>query len=120
MRRTIIMAIIILVLAALILTLGPAACNKIRSMGAQNRVNTGQAGAGKESAVDAINTQGTTNARERAGDEQTKQSLEEIRNAKGADAPVDPGVNNAGRRGLCAIAAYRNDPKCRVREPASK
>ena len=35
-----------------------------------------------------------------------------IQTAPGADQGLDPGLNAAGRRGLCAYRAYRNDPAC--------
>lgn len=35
-----------------------------------------------------------------------------IRNAPGADAPVDPALAAAGRRGLCRYAAYAGRPEC--------
>ena len=36
----------------------------------------------------------------------------EIRNAKGADAPVDPAVRDAGLASLCRRAAYRSSERC--------
>lgn len=44
-----------------------------------------------------------------------------IQAAAGAAAPVDPALNDAGRRGLCGYAAYLNDAGCaglRVSHPA--
>ena len=35
-----------------------------------------------------------------------------IQTAPGADQGLDPGLNAAGRRGLCAYQAYRGDPDC--------
>lgn len=32
--------------------------------------------------------------------------------APGADAPINPDLNDAGRRGLCDYAAYADDPSC--------
>ena len=32
--------------------------------------------------------------------------------APGADAPLDPRLNDAGRRGLCRFSAYAGDPDC--------
>jgi len=35
-----------------------------------------------------------------------------IEAAPGASALIDPGLNDAGRRGLCRYAAYAGDPGC--------
>lgn len=39
-------------------------------------------------------------------------NVHDIDAAPGADAPLDPRLNDVGRRGLCRLAAYRDDPEC--------
>ena len=114
MQRTMAMALIIVALLVTIVIAAPAACNKIRSMGAQSRVDKGQIEALSNSAVDAIGTQGASAARERASQTLTRANEKEIRNAKGADAQVDPAVRDAGLRSLCRRAAYRDSERCRL------
>ncbi|KQY96399.1 hypothetical protein [Brevundimonas sp. Root1423] len=41
-----------------------------------------------------------------------RENENDIRNAPGADARVDPALAAAGRRGLCRYEAYRNRPEC--------
>jgi len=107
---------IIIVFAAVvaIAVIGPAACNKIRSQGAQNRLNEGQTGALTNSAADAVATQGKANARERSSEDLTRSNDRDIRNAEGASDQAKPAVDSAGRRALCLRDAYRDRPECRV------
>jgi hypothetical protein len=102
-------AIVILVL----LLVGPAACNAIRSKGAQVRLQGEQIEALGNSAKDAIATQGAAGDRERASEELSRTNEEEIRNADGASEVVKPGVRDAGRRSLCRRASHRHKPECR-------
>lgn len=89
-------------------------CQQARQRAAESRLEREQGTAAVESGKDALATQGAAYERERAIDQQAQQSIEEIHDARGANSAVDPAVNNAGRRGLCAIAAFRNDPKCKL------
>lgn len=114
MQRMLATGLLILALLVTILIAGPTACNKIRSMGAQGRLQQGQTEALSNSAGDAIAAQGAAAARERASEELTRTNEEEIRNAKGADAQVDPAVRDAGMRSLCRRAAYRDSERCRL------
>lgn len=90
---------------------------KSRSQAAQSRVEASQAQAAHDSAAEAINAVAASGAREAASDELTRTNEEEIRNAKGANAPVDPASRDAGLRALCRRAAYSDDPKCRLLKP---
>jgi hypothetical protein len=110
-------------LAALILLVTVPAllvrsCDRHRSEGAQAKVDRGQAGAFANSSADAVQTLGNAAARERTSDDLSRTNEEEIRNANGASAPVDPAVRNAGLRSLCRRAAYRDSPRCKLLEPA--
>jgi FtsZ-interacting cell division protein ZipA len=103
-----------------IIAFGVHSCDQRRSKAAQSRVERSQAEAAQNSARDAINAVAASNARETASEDLTRSNEKEIRNAQGADAHVGAGVNTAGRNSLCRRAAYRDDPKCRVRKPASR
>ena len=65
-----------------------------------------------ESGKDAVGTVGAQQAAEAASDRLSAENEKDIRNAKGADASVDPAVRDATLRSLCKRAAYRLDPKC--------
>lgn len=84
---------------------------------AQSGVDQGQHGALQQSAADAVNTQGAVNANTMASEDLTRRNAEEIRNAKGADAAVDPAVRDAGLRALCRRPSAAHDPACRVFQP---
>jgi hypothetical protein len=101
------------ILLLVLLFAGPAACNAIRTKGAQVRLQGEQIDALGNSAKDAIATQGAASARERASEDLTKTNDEEIRNADGASDKVNPAVRDAGRRSLCRRPSYRDKPECR-------
>lgn len=79
---------------------------------AQARVDASQGKAKDDSGKDAVATVAASGAREAAIAEVTRANETEIRNAKGADAGVDPAVRDAGLRSLCRRASAQNDPKC--------
>ena len=107
-------------IAALMLLAGPAACNKIRSMGAQAKVNGAQSNAFVNSAGDAVETIGNANSRERSSDDLTATNSKEIHDAPGAKVQVDPAVDNAGLRSLCRRAAYRDSERCKLHNPLAQ
>lgn len=92
-------------------------CQQSAQHAAESRLQQGQMGALSNSAQDALATQGNVAANATASEDLSRTNAEEIRNAKGADARVDPAANAAGLRALCRRAAYRDSPKCRVRDP---
>jgi hypothetical protein len=94
-------------------------CDKHRNEAAQARVDQGQKGALANSAADAIDTVGNAAARERASDDLTRSNAEEIRNAPGANAPINPAAHDAGLRALCRRQAYRDSKRCRLLQPHS-
>jgi hypothetical protein len=114
LSRTVTLAVTAAVLALVLILAGPAACNKIRSMGAQARLQEERGQAFGNSAADAIAVQGAAAARERAAEELTRTNEQEIRNAQGATEAVDPAVRDAGRRSLCRRPAYRDSEQCRL------
>lgn len=87
-------------------------CSAARTAGTEAKLATGQAGAAIQSGADAVDTIGNTQANEAAADITTKENDDEIRNAPGASAPVDPAVRDAGLRSLCRRASYRSNPQC--------
>lgn len=114
--RTIALVVLALFLVVLLVA-GPAGCRKLRSLGAQNKVTQGQLGASHNSAADAIATTGNTAAGERASEEMTRANDKEIRNAPGANDPVNPAARDAGLRSLCRRPAYRDSERCRLLQP---
>lgn len=120
LRSSLIMAGVIIVLVLLAVTLGPAACNRIRSQGAQNRLNQGETEALANSAHDAVETQGKANRRETESEALTRSNEKEIRDAEGANDAVNPGVNAAGLRSLCRRSAYRDSQRCKLLNAPAK
>lgn len=76
------------------------------------KLNANVAGAALESGTDAVGTVGAQHASEGAVDALTRENDHEIRNAPGADAPVDPAAHAAGIRSLCKRAANRQRAEC--------
>jgi len=103
-------ALVVLALLAAILV--QRSCGAARTAHAAAKLAAGQAGAAIASGHDAADTIGNRMADDRAADTITRENDDAIRNARGADAPVDPAADAVGRRGLCKRAAYRRDPQC--------
>ena len=110
---------VMLAFAAMVLA-GPAACKRASRIAAEQRVEREQRGAAADNARDAIASASAANERERKSDELTIRNQLEIRNAQGADMPVDPHAARAGLDGLCRRAAYRDSERCRLRGAASR
>lgn len=111
-------ALVLVVVAVLILLWGPAACQKIRSLTAQGRMDKEQSGAFHNSAADAVGTQGEANKRESESEATTRSNERTIRDAEGANDAVNPAVRDAGFASLCKRASFRNSPTGRLRCPA--
>jgi Flp pilus assembly protein TadB len=90
---------------------------KSRSQGAQARVEHEQTQALSNSANDAVATVARSGEASAASEALTRSNEQEIRHAKGADAPVDPAARDAGLRSLCRRAAYRGSERCKLLEP---
>jgi uncharacterized protein HemX len=105
--------VVVALLIVLAATLGPAACQKIRSLSAQQKVTQGQLTATQNSAADAVNTATGVGANAAASEELGRKNSEQIHAAPGANDRVNAGVDAAGRAALCRRAAYRDDPKCK-------
>jgi FtsZ-interacting cell division protein ZipA len=92
---------------------GLSQCQKRRSEAAQARVERSQAEAASKSAEDAIGTVRRSGESEKASEELTRSNEKEIRNAEGANDPVNSAVRDAGLTALCKRQAYRNNPRCK-------
>jgi hypothetical protein len=106
----ILLALAVLALLAAIMV--QRSCSAVRTASSAAKLATGQAGAAIASGHDAADAIGNRMAGDAAGDAITRENDDAIRNAHGADAPVDPDASAAGLRGLCRRAAYRRDPQC--------
>lgn len=113
----------VLIIGALILLLGLSVWGGLtawqhwRSAASQSRVDTGQSGALRDSAVDALNTQASGVRYEEHIREIDRVHEKEILNAPGAKQEVDDGVYDAFVRSVCSRASAREDPACGVRQP---
>ena len=112
--------IMIAMIGLLITLAGPAACRKLNHEAARARLGEASATAASRNGEDAVATVGAAARREQQSGELTQTNEREIRNAQGADAPIDPAVRDAGLGGLCRRPAYRDDERCRVRRAAPR
>jgi hypothetical protein len=104
--RVIVIVVGVLLIVGVLLW-GPAACQKIRSLGAQSKIDQAQGGAFQNSASDAVTTQGDTNKRETESEATTRSNEKDIRNAEGANDAVNPAVRDAGFASLCKRPSFR-------------
>ena len=112
---------LVLAAAALVLALaGPAACKRAGRLAAEKRVATEQQRSSSANARDAIATTGASAERDRQSADLTIRNEREIRNAQGANQPVDPSATRAGLDGLCRRAAYRDGERCRLRRAPAR
>jgi lipopolysaccharide export LptBFGC system permease protein LptF len=110
----IIAAIVGIVMVVLLLTLGPQACTKWRSLMAQSRVDQSQAEAAQNSAAEAIGTVARSGEYQAASEAITRDNYRDIRAAQGSDQHVTAAVQGAGLVALCRRDAYKDAPKCAV------
>lgn len=98
----------------LVCALGVAACDLLNAPGRAKQAKAGQVIAEGQLAAgrDAVAITTAAGAREAQADNITRSNADEIRKAPGADAPIDPALAAAGRRGLCKRKAYRDRPEC--------
>lgn len=102
------------IMLAVALFFGVSQCQARKSQDAQSKVDKAQTGAVIESGMDASNVQAGIAVNDTAAADLGRQNEKEIRDAKGADAVIDPDAHAAGLRALCRRAAYRDRPACRV------
>ncbi len=111
MRTRIIMGAAILALVIFIIIAGPAACNRIRALQDQARVDQGQSGAAIGAGVEAINTIAGQAERDAATDREVKNAIDQINAAPAGDS------NDAAIRAVCGMRSYRDTRQCaRLRE----
>ena len=108
------------VLVLVIALAGPAACRKLHNEQARVRLGEEQARAASKNGEDAVATVGAASKREQQTDQMSEDHEKQIRNAQGADAPVDPVVRDVGLGSLCERAAYRDSERCRLRGAAAR
>lgn len=108
-----------LLIAALVLGLfGLRSCQQAQVARTETRLWKNQTGAALASGADAVAAVGGQQAAEVRIDIITEENDRAIRQAPGADAPLDPALDAAARRGLCRRAAYRGRTECLQFAPA--
>ena len=112
--------ITIVMIVLLIALVAPAACRKLNHDSARARLGEESARAASRNGEDAVATVGTAARREQQSDALTRDNEQEIRDAQGADEPIDPAVRDAGLGGLCRRPAYRDSERCRLRRAAAR
>ena len=112
--------IIIAIIGLVMAFAGPAACRKINAEAARARLGEATAKAASRNGQDAVATVGAAARREQQSDALTQTNEKEIRDAQGANAPIDPAVRDAGLASLCRRAAYRDHQRCRLRDAAPR
>jgi hypothetical protein len=112
--------IMIAIFALLIAFIGPAMCRKANHESARARLGEEAAKAASQSGVDTVATVGAAARREAQSNDLTRTNEQEIRNAQGADARIDPAVRDAGLDGLCRRAAFRDNERCRLRRATAR
>jgi len=114
--RIIAMIVGALIVLAVVLY-GPAACQKIRSLEAQSRMNKEQGAAFSNSASDAVETTAAAGKREAGSEGLTGTNTRDIMAAEGAHDKANPATNRAGRNAMCKRDAYKNHPDCKGTTP---
>lgn len=114
LTATMIAGAIVLVLALLLL----GQCQKTLTAGAEADLSAKTGAAQGQAGQAAIEAVSAAAERQAATDQLTRENDAQIKNAAGADQPVDPAVGHAGRMGLCKRAAYRGKPECLRFTPA--
>ena len=114
MTRVLAIAIALALVASL---LALSQCQRLRVAGVQSKVDQGQTAALGNSAADAVGTVGQAGQREAASEDLTRTNEQEIRNAPGANQPIDTRLHDVGLRALCERDAYRGSQQCAVFQP---
>lgn len=84
----------------------------------QARLSKNQTEAALASGTDAVQSVGRTVEYERHVDVITRETERVIREAPGADAPIDPDLQRLAIERLCERTAYREHPDCLLDAPA--
>ena len=83
----------------------------------QARLSTNQTESALASGTDAVQTVGRTNESERRIDVITRETERVIREAPGANAPVDPDLHSLAIERLCRRTTYLEHPDCLQHSP---
>ena len=83
----------------------------------QARLGKNQTEAALASGTDAVQSVGRTVEYERRVDVITRETERVIREAPGADAPIDPDLQRLAIERLCLRTAYREHPDCLLDAP---
>lgn len=107
----------IVLVAFVVIAFGSALLSGSRAK-VESKLNGNRADAAIATGQDAANTVADVGASASAIDQTTMENDRAIRQAPGANAPVDPDLHRAGLGGLCRYPAYRGRPECLQFTPA--
>ncbi|MFS0736914.1 hypothetical protein ABC347_07680 [Sphingomonas sp. 1P06PA] len=107
--RWIILAVLVV---GIIFYLRSCGAEKPRQEAAQAQADTARADGQVKAATDATGITADVLTNSAAIDQQTRESENAIRRAPGAEAILDVGVADAGRRAVCMRRAAARDPVC--------
>lgn len=97
--------------AFIVLAIGSALLSGSRAK-VESKLNGNRADAAVETGRDAANTVANVSTGAASIDQATMENERAIREAQGADVPLNPDVHRAGIVGLCRYPAYRGRSEC--------
>jgi hypothetical protein len=106
-------AIACAVMLVIMLVVSRCMAEPARQEAAAAKVDASLSDARAASGQDAVGAVAAAGAREAESEQLTRENDNAIHSALGAGAPVNAGVADAGRRGLCRRAAYRDSEQCK-------
>lgn len=106
MRTRIIMGAVIAALLLLIVIAGPAACNRMRAMQQQSKIDRGQGEASINAGVEAIGTIANQSQRDVETEKEVRNAIDQINAAPAGDS------NDAALRAVCGLRTYRATRQC--------
>lgn len=115
MSRTKVIGFVVVCGLVLAIMFGVSRCSSepAKQEAAAAKVDASLSDARAQSGKDAVEAVSNLGAREAGIEQTTRENADAIRSAPGANAPVDSGVDDAGRRSLCRRAAYRDSEQCK-------
>lgn len=112
MARIIAMVVLVAIIGGAVWT-----CSNRGQRAAQAGRDAVEAEAYASAAEDAVSTVVAGQDRDATIDEIVEDAIEEIEDAEGADAEINPAVRAAARRAACRLRSYRDEPECAVFQP---
>jgi len=85
---------------------GPAACNRMRAMQQQSKIDRGQGEASLNAGVDAIGTIANQSQRDAETEKEVRNAIDQINDAPAGDS------NDAALRAVCGLRTYRATRQC--------